>query len=61
MHTALFTLTWWMLGGLACTLLSADRDIRFAARVIVLFGWPWFLWYEATPTMARFIKWAERK
>lgn len=52
--------TIWLLVGVLCNILTAPRRVRFLARVIVFFGWPWFLIFEGTPEMAAFIRWAER-
>jgi hypothetical protein len=34
--------------------------VRFASRVITLLAWPVLLFLEGTPTMARFVEWAEK-
>jgi hypothetical protein len=45
--------------GLLANVLTAHRP-RLAARAVVLLAWPVLLCYEGTPTMAKFIRWAER-
>lgn len=52
--------TIWLLAGVLCNILAAPRRVRFLARVIVLFAGPVMLFFEGTPTMAAFIRWAER-